>query len=501
MELYNHSTYCMIRRNALLRGDRISLQSGDRRISHRELLAHVDRLACGLENSGIQRRDRLAILGNNSPEYVFLLGAAARIGAVVIPINCRLKPEEIEHILRDGTPKAVFVDPEYLPVVEPLVAICTFVEKHFVVGERSGSFEPFDGLMEYGRVPLGTGPGLEDPYVVIYTAAVQGKSRGAVLSHRNLLFANLHYICSLGLTEEDVYIGVLPLFHIAGLGVLFATMQAGGVNLLTPKFDAGLILEHIEKDKVTLFFEFPPMLKRLLEKAEQKGSDLSSLRHVVGLDQPETVKRFEEMTGATFWTGYGQSETTGFVSFAPYFRRAGSAGLPNFVSEIGIVGEYGTVLDAGKTGEIVVRGPMVFLGYWNRDEDNRHTFRGGCHHTGDMGRIDADGYLWYMGRTPEKELIKPGGENVYPSEVEKAILEHPRVAQAVVIGVPDPEWGEAIKAICVLKAGTMDGTELSEFVASLIARYKKPRHVVFVPDLPKKEDGMVDREKVKALYG
>jgi len=213
------------------------------------------------------------------------------------------------------------------------------------------------------------------------------------------------------------------------------------------------------------------------------------------------VKRFEEATGATFWTGYGQSETTGFVSFSPYFEKEGSAGVANLESEIRIVDENGTPRRPGETGEIAVRGPLVFSGYWNRDGDNRHTFRGGWHHTGDMGRIDADGYLWYVGRSPEKELIKPGGENVYPAEVEKAILEHPGIAQAAVIGVPDPEWGEAIKAVCVLSAGSMEAAELIEFVAGRIARYKKPKHVAFVADLPKKGDGSVDREKVKALYG
>jgi acyl-CoA synthetase (AMP-forming)/AMP-acid ligase II len=501
LELYNYSLYNLIRRNAALYGDRFSLQSGDRRIGHRELLIQVERLAFGLARAGLGRGDRLAILANNSPEYVFLLGAAARIGAVVVPINWRLKPDEVEHILRDGTPKVVFVDPGNLPVAESVAAKCNFIEKRYVIGARCGDFESFATLMERSGNLQEAGPSFEDPYVIIYTAAVQGKPRGAVLSQRNILFANLQYICSLKLTSKDIHLGILPLFHLAGLGMLFATLHAGGANLLPPKFDVDLTLESIEKDKVTLFVEFAPMLKTLLENAESKGSDLSSLRHVVGLDQPETVKRFQEMTKATFWTGYGQSETSGFISFAPYFQRAGSAGLPNSVSEVGIVNEAGEILDSGRKGEIVVRGPMVFHGYWNRIEDNLRTFRGEWHHTGDKGWVDADGYLWYAGRTAEKELIKPGGENVYPAEVEKAILEHPRVAQVTVIGVPDPEWGEAVKAVCVLKAGSMDETEIVEFVASRIARYKKPKHVVFVTDLPKKPDGSVDRERVEVLYG
>lgn len=501
MELYNYSIYNVIRRNAALQGGRLSLRSADRRIGHGELLGLVDRLAGGLVRAGVKKGDRLAILSNNSPEYVFVLGAAARIGALVVPINWRLKHEEIENILSDATPRALFVDAENFPAALPLAATCGSIERRYVIGEAASGFDALASLLSGPGSPPDAGPGLEDPFVVIYTAAVQGKPRGAVLSHRNILFSSLQYICSLGLTRADIHVGTLPLFHIAGLGLLFATMHAGGANLLMPKFDADLALEFIEKDKATVFAEFPPILKTVLEKAEGRRSALVSLRHVVGLDLPDTVKRFEETTGATFWTGYGQSETTGFVSFSPYFERNGSAGVANLETEIRIVDENGAPRGPGETGEIAVRGPLVFSGYWNRDGDNRHTFRGGWHHTGDMGRIDADGYLWYVGRSPEKELIKPGGENVYPAEVEKAILEHPRVAQAAVIGVPDPEWGEAIKAVCVLSTGSMEAAELIEFVAVRIARYKKPKHVVFVADLPKKGDGSVDREKVKSLYG
>jgi acyl-CoA synthetase (AMP-forming)/AMP-acid ligase II len=208
------------------------------------------------------------------------------------------------------------------------------------------------------------------------------------------------------------------------------------------------------------------------------------------------------MSGATFWAAYGQSETSGLISFAPYFERPGSAGMPIFMAEIEIVDDYGNVLIAGTSGEIVVRGPMVFKGYWNLEKENEYAFRDGWHHTGDNGYLDKDGYLWYVGRKAEKELIKPGGENVYPAEVEKVLLEHPLVEEALVIGVPDKQWGEAIKAICVLKQGeSLAEKDLIEFVATRIARYKKPKYVVFVPRLPKDESGLNDRQKIKAEYG
>jgi long-chain acyl-CoA synthetase len=167
-----------------------------------------------------------------------------------------------------------------------------------------------------------------------------------------------------------------------------------------------------------------------------------------------------------------------------------------------LVDDYDRDVAVGQPGEIVIRGPITFEKYWNLEDDTAYTFRDGWHHTGDVGRLDEEGYLWYMKRKAEKELIKPGGENVYPAEVEKAILQHEAVLEACVFGVPDKEWGEAVKAVCVLKDGTrLRQDELIEFVGSRIARYKKPKHVVFIDALPKDEDGNVDREKVKANNG
>jgi long-chain acyl-CoA synthetase len=295
---------------------------------------------------------------------------------------------------------------------------------------------------------------------------------------------------------------MLPLFHVAALGTSLNVMHAGGKNVVMPRFDPDRALKHIQDDRVTIFIEFPPMLETLFERNKELGCQLKSLRIVGGLDQPETVKKFEELTGGTFWIAYGQSEVSGLVTSAPYFEKAGSAGLPGFMAEVQIADEYGKFLKPGKNGEIVVRGPMVFNGYWKLEKDTADTFRDGWHHTGDQGHFDSDGYLWYSGRMPEKELIKPGGENVYPAEVEKAILEHPHVKEVCVIGVPDAQWGEAIKAVCVLEQDvTLGETELTDFVASKIARFKKPKYLEFVTQLPRNDEGLIDREKVKATFG
>jgi long-chain acyl-CoA synthetase len=294
----------------------------------------------------------------------------------------------------------------------------------------------------------------------------------------------------------------LPLFHNFGFSFALILIQTGGANIIVPKFDVDLALKHIQKDKATIFGTFPPMLDLLLDKAKKGKHDLSSLRIVLGIDRVETVKKFEAMTGATYWTGYAQTETTGFISSAPYHEKPSSSGIPGFVTEIEIMDEHGKILGINKIGEIVIRGPMVFKGYWNLSRDNEYTFRDGWHHTGDIGRFDEDGYLWYEGPKAEKELIKSGGENVYPAEVEKVVLEHPLIEEASVIGVPDKQWGEAIKAICVLRKGkSLEEAELIEFVGKRIARFKKPKHILFVSKLPKTEDGSIDRQKIKVIHG
>jgi acyl-CoA synthetase (AMP-forming)/AMP-acid ligase II len=273
--------------------------------------------------------------------------------------------------------------------------------------------------------------------------------------------------------------------------------------VVLPRFDPEAAVRHIQRDRVSVVATFPPMLTSLLDAAAAVGADLSSLRAVAGLDAPETIGRLESMCpGATFWIGYGQSEVTGFVTTAPFRDGPGSAGRPAFLNAVSVVDDLDRPLPAGETGEIVVRGPMVFKGYWNCAADNELTFRGGWHHTGDLGRFDEAGLLWYAGRSPAKELIKPGGENVYPAEVEKVLMEHPAVVEAAVIGVPDAQWGEAIKAICVCRPDQPVTAEaLIEFVGGRIARFKKPKHVTFVPALPKTPAGAIDRPKVKEAHG
>ncbi len=502
MGLHDFTFYDLVNRNAAIYGDgRAWTDDGETRVfSFSEIKEAVDRLACGLQKTGIEKGDRIGVLGKNSFSYFLLYGAAAALGAIVLPINWRLSADEVAYNLNDCSPKMVFSDPEFEEVLKGLKDRLTSVEDYFNLG--SGAFKPFDTLLDQGSEFKPVDVETDDGFVIIHTAAVAGKPRGALLSHGNVLCANMQFNCLLNLTPEDVHYNVLPLFHVGGLFMATAAFHAGSFNLNVSKFDAVRAAELVQEEKISIMLEFPPILGSILEQHEKTGVNISSLKAVTGLEVPETIEKYQEMTGGTFYAMYGQTETSCLATYGAYNDRPGSAGKTLPMAEVSLVDDYDVPVPEGQVGEIVVKGPMVFKGYWNLPEDNEYAFRGGWHHTGDQGRFDEDGFLWYAGRKAEKELIKPGGENVYPAEVEKTVLAHPAIASTVVIGVPDPRWKEGIKAVCVLEKGqTLEAQALIDFVGERIARYKKPQYVEFVSEFPLLEDGGVDREKIKELYG
>ena len=488
------------RRNAQLFPDRLAFIFEGKRVTHSEYLQRIQRLAAGLAQLGVGRGDRVGILSQNSLEMVDLIGAVAWLGAILLPVNFRLSPDEIAFVLADGAPVVVIAGDGYQDAIAGLKQSLPSVRHFAGVGGAHPSLTPFSDLSSTETVPDIAVSG-DDGFVIIHTAAVGGRPRGALLSQTGMLLAQSSLVQAWKLDEHDVNLGALPLFHVAGLGLMLTVQQAGGASLIVAKFDAAQAAGAIAAEKVTVMSEFAPMLGGIMDQAQP--GQLASLRAVTGLDTPATIERFESACpNASFWSAFGQSETSGLASLSPYRDRPKSAGRPMFWRSMAVVDGDDRPKPVGETGEIVLRGPTVFKGYWNRDADNAVTFRNGWHHTGDMGYFDADGYLWYAGRAPEKELIKTGGENVYPAEVENAIRQHPAIADVIVIGVPDPQWSEAIKAVCVLQAGgNASAEEIIEFVGGQIARYKRPKHVVFVDKLATTSKGEIDRAAVKAEHG
>jgi len=506
MGLHDITFYDIINRNALaFRNSQAWYEVDDgRSMTFGEFKVKVDRLAGGLYNLGVRYGDRIGLLGKNSLEFFLLYGAAAAIGAIVLPINWRLSADEVCFNLNDCDPAILFADAEYQALISENKAKLHGVREIFNLKADRGQFRAMSELMQNEPIDsrITAAVGSHDGFIIIHTAAVAGRPRGALLSHGNVLCSNMHLMKLFGATAQDVNLGLLPLFHIAGLVMVTCIFHAGGTNLSMGKFDADTAVELIETRRASLIFDFAPILGAIVEAAQKSGRKISHLRCVLGLDTPETIEKYQKATGGTFFSMYGQTETSCIATHGPYSDRPGAAGRTIELADVRLVDDDDQTVRTGEVGEITVKGPMVFKGYWNLPEDNAYTFRGGWHHTGDMGRFDEDGFLFYEGRKAEKELIKPGGENVYPAEVEKVILEHPAIEKTVVIGVPDPKWKEGIKAVCILKPGQdLTPQDLIDFVGERIARYKKPGYVEFVNDLPLLKDGSPDRAEVKKRYG
>lgn len=506
MSFRDFTLFDVLERNVRLYPDGLAFSFAGERITHAAYLARVLKLAAGLARVGIKSGDRIVVLSQNNLEFVDLYGAAARLGAIVVPVNWRLNIEEVAYVAADAAAKIIIADAGNQHLLRGKQQALSAVEPWYGIGASAGPFAPYSELLQ-ADTPAGPltapRPGSEDGFVMVHTAAVGGRPRGAVLSHANIVAANIQLIHSWQLTTEDVNLAALPLFHIAGLGMLLAAQHAGAASVVMPKFDAADALSYIRSERVTMFAEFPPMLTTLLDAAEGRTADLASLRVATGLDSGETIVRFEKQCPkASFWSVFGQSETSGFVTMGPYTDKPGAAGRPALLTTVSVLDGQDRPVAVGEVGEIAVRGPTVFKGYWNCEADTAFTFRNDWHHTGDQGAFDADGYLWYKGRSPAKELIKPGGENVYPAEVEQAISAHPAIAEVVVLGVPDAQWGEAIKAVCICKPGqNATAQQVIDFVGSRIARYKRPKYVEFVAAMPKTAAGAIDRAKMKEMHG
>ena len=336
----------------------------------------------------------------------------------------------------------------------------------------------------------------------MHLVEMAGTPRGATLTHANFIAAGQLLIDALGFGPEDRHLAALPLFHITGLGLSLAMLQAGGSNVIVEAFDPAQASLAIDEHQVTVMADFPPVLDMMLGAKSASEATWNSLRYVVGLDAPDTIQRLHQETSAKFWTGFGQSETTGVVTLGSVEERPGSAGRPLPGLQVRCFDEDDQEVPVGQPGEIAVQGPVVFAGYWRDPDATDYAGRGGWHHTGDLGKFDDEGNLYYVGRKPEKELIKSGGENVYPEEVERVIRELPEVAAVCVIGVPDETWGEAVKAVIELAPETQLTDEaVQAAVAARIASFKKPRLVEFVESLPRTEEGAIDREAVKAAHG
>jgi long-chain acyl-CoA synthetase len=486
-------------------GDAVALVAGKRRTTFRELEERVRRASASLQELGVEPGDRVALVSGNTPAFVEALHGTFRAGAVAAPLNVLSSPEELGAMLADAEARVVVVDRAYLPSVLAVRDRLASLEQILVTGGRAPrrtlSFDRLVGKAGHlSDVPVGP----DDLAVLAYTAGTTARPKGAMLTHGNLT-ANLDQIFqvpALRETESDVVLAALPLFHIFGLNaVLGVAIRGGAALVLVERFDPTATLDLMVRERVTILPGAPPMFAAWLRAAEGRDLDLSSVRLAVSGAAPlpgVLLEAFRERFGITILEGYGLTETAPAVTT----NALGEEGRPDSIGqvlpgvEVRLVDEHGRDVEDGDPGEIVVRGPNVFRGYWGRPHETEAAFRDGWFLTGDVAYRDEDGYLHIVDR--RKDLVIVSGFNVFPKEVEDAILRHPAVAECAVIGVPDERTGEAVKAIVVPRPGeTVTQEEVMNQCRDLLARFKWPRDVEIAAHLPRHETGKVRRRLLR----
>jgi len=478
--------------------DHTAVVCGAHRATYRELAGRVDRVAAVLHAAGVERGERVLWLGYNCHRLFECLLACARLGAIFSPLNWRWGTEELSSAIADAAPRVVVWQP--LGVASPGEQRDAVWIRHdtedadgyearlaAVASSDSGARAPEDGFEHR-------------PVLMFHTAAFGGRPSGALLPEAGLL----QQAAIMGLLEEaspaSTYLNCGPLFHIATMTMTLATLVAGGCNVFVPKVDAAEVCAVVAAERCTGAYVLRPTAEEIVALNRDGRFDLSSLRVRTGL------AAFDAMTSAetTRWSarpgGYGQTEAGGLLTYRALGPPPiGSHGWPSPLAHVRVVDPDLRDVAPGETGEIVARSPTVMLAYWNRPELTAERQAGGWHHTRDLGRIEADGSLTFVG--PMSRIVKSASENVYPAEVEACLATHPAVAEVAVIGVPDPVWTQRVKAVVVREPGAdVTPDELVEHCRAHLASYKKPREVVFADALPRR-DGRVDYDRLDADHG
>jgi long-chain acyl-CoA synthetase len=484
-------------RSASAQPDRTAIRLDDLTVSYRQLSDAARRLASLLGSAGVGPGDRIGLMMPNVPAFPVAFYGALTAGAVVVPMNPLLKGREVAYYLGDSGARVLFAWRDFAG--EAAKGAADAGAEVIQVDDADLS----SALADHSPVTGTAEAGDTDDAVILYTSGTTGQPKGAQLTHGGLARnARLTAETLLDNHPDDVMMGCLPLFHVFGLTCgLNATVLAAGTLTLLPRFDAGKALDIIARDRVTIFEGVPTMYAGMLHHPAADSADTTSLRLCVsgGAAMPvEILRGFEQKFGCIILEGYGLSETSPVASFnhpnRP--RKPGSIGTPVEGVEMRLITNSGDPVPAGEVGEICIRGHNLMKGYWARPEATAEAIPDGWFRTGDLGRIDEDGYYYIVDR--KKEMIIRGGYNVYPREIEEALHEHPAVAEVAVIGMPHAELGEEVGAAVALKPGVEATTaELQQFVKERVAAYKYPRRVWLVASLPKGPTGKILRREVR----
>jgi acyl-CoA synthetase (AMP-forming)/AMP-acid ligase II len=491
-----------------------AVQDGQR-LAYADARDAADRLAHALVHAGLAVGDRLAILGKNSIPYVLAYFGASKAGAVPVPLNYRLAPPELVYILNDAQAKLLVAAAEYRSVIDSIRSELKTVTRFISIGGgRAPGWDDYEGWVSgEPPTPAARTIGDGDDVYQMYTSGTTGRPKGAVVTHRavtaNLVQGNLYLAGELG----ERWLIVAPLYHAAAAVTAFAAVYSGGSLYIMTDFAPAEVVRALSEERIARATLVPAMIQACLvgvpDVAQRRYDSLRIITYGASPISEQTLRRAIEVFQCEFVQGYGMTETTAVLTYLPAADHVRalrekpelllSAGRAVAGTDIRIVDEQDRPVVRGAIGQIIARGPQLMRGYWNQAEATAEALRDGWMHTGDAGVMDAEGYIYIQDRV--KDMIVSGGENVYPREVEDALFQHPVVADAAVIGVPDERFGEAVKAVIVLREGqSATEQDIIEFCRERLGGYKRPRSVDFVPALPRNPSGKVLKRELREKY-
>jgi fatty-acyl-CoA synthase len=486
---------------ALRTPERKALHFEGRTWTFAEMQQEIVDCAGRLHALGVGKGDRVAFLGLNQPMFFFVMFASARLGAVFVPLNFRLTGPELAFMINDCRAVALIVDAHLTPVVTPVRAELTTL-KAFVSAETPEAW--FEGA---APAPPPVPASDDDVAMIMYTSGTTGRPKGAMLTHGNFWWNAINSIFCSDTLQDDITLTAAPIFHIGGLNVTtLVTLMKGGQVVLHRSFDPGRALADIAAHRCTTMFGVPAMFLFMAQNPAFETTDLSSLRSLVvgGAPSPLPLLKIYEARGVRMQQGYGLTETApGVTLLAPEYAlsKVGASGRPMLFVDVKLVDAAGAeIKEPGKQGEVLVRGANVTPGYWGLPDATRLAIDAdGWFRTGDAAYFDEDGFLTISDRI--KDMIISGGENVYPAEVESALMRHPDIAEVAVIGEPDEQWGEVVVAIAALKPGkSLTIEDLRAFASESLARYKLPRRLETVAALPRNATGKILKYQLRKTF-
>ncbi len=470
----------IVRRHARWRPERTAYVIGAHRVTYRQLNALANRFAHALRGLGVGRGDRVATLAGTRLEYPAIYFAAAKLGAIHVPLNVRWKPDELRYGLAQSEARVLLAAREFEEIAHDLAPALPDLREVVRLDDaeallvRASDSEPEAAVDE------------RDAHVMLYTSGTTGDPKGALLSHRSYVLQAAQTSGATGLGEDEVGLCMFPMFHMGGWAMPLGYWANGGAVVLVERADPAEILRLVARERVTYLYLIPTLYRALLGLPDFDASDLSSLRALGSgtsvMTEAQVNEIVERFRNPNLFVQYGQTEAGPIATLRPrdVLRKPTSVGRPALNVDVRLVGAHAP----GTVGEIACRSEFTMLGYWRMPEATAETLRDGWVRTGDLGTFDDEGFLHIAGRV--REMIKTGGESVYPAEVERCLLEHPGIAEAAVFGVPDARWGEAVVAAVVARPGAaLDASAVVAHVRDRLAGYKKPQHVLLLDALPR----------------